>query len=1145
MIAALAAVTEVLKANQMEETETNYFTTLITSLESVDTDESMTAIVCLLAIIVKRMDESVLKSQSKKVTESLVNLLIKYMNSDHCALLRNLLKVMYPLLKVKTHWTETSQELNVVLEFVTHHKPKVRRMAQHIIRMLLIDDKPESSMVHPCGSLVAKFCIEKLESSAGLGKSTPRVTFHVMQMLQEIICAFPTLSMKKCCETIFKIMTLSSSLVTLCGFKALQGLFDSDHKNLPADLNARIITALYDYQPNMKSSDCLICWIQLMERALINLYSLDEKLCIAHLPQFFSAAVKCWLNESEEVMLTVSITLENIVQNCFKTVNGDHMKKAVHKMFHSVEEALGYQYHKSWGHVLSVLAAFFETVGKHYKDIMMKCLHSLGDLHDSYNFPYIPALEKAIGTAIEHMGPRTVLEAIPLQADGTKPDFPRSWMLPLLRDHVKRTELKFFFDYFFDLVVKMKNKALVLEQEKRAVESKLFDVVCSQIWSLLPGFCTESTDLETCLKEVAPILGRMLKNEPSVRLVVLSSIRELIKNEKHREDVAQYSKNYMPILFNLYLTEAKNKAEEDVRNSCFETCKLYLQISDKKLCSTYFKTAMGKLRSSEPDSFMLHGCTDLCKAMVFCVNESEIKELYDYCKPLLQNQNHKTKKKVYGVIKEICSCDSEACKNFVKSQLEDLRLLLSETMSGLTPATRALRLNCLQQLVSQSTINEKSTMLDIVPEAVLCTKENSERARKAAYSLLDEIGQALQRFYPNEPKDALKEYITCLLAGLAGSPHFVSATILAIGRVTYVFKDHLNAEILNNLINLMCELVKSQTREIVVAALSFFKILFAALDTNTLAQHVQSMITGLTNLSEDNQRSLRFKAKELFTRLVRKFGYEMISKMMPKHYQKQLANIRKVESRKQRKKDMKNDDSDVEMYGPTKKTDDFNDLLADSDDDMLLEDEDTKVKAPKSRAKKMKAPCLEENAEEDIVDLLDPSAGKRLLTQQNSTQKQRRKRNDEFKISEDGRLIIEEDEEKPKQKKNKTEDDDVLAELGISLKKNKRKREESDDDEEEQKDSTSVVTKGIHRNIDSKSKRRDPGEEYKAKKAGGDIKRGRYEPYAYVPLNRQALNRRKQVKIKGQFKSFVNAAKRGAAVGMKRKSREARKKKNN
>ena len=36
--------------------------------------------------------------------------------------------------------------------------------------------------------------------------------------------------------------------------------------------------------------------------------------------------------------------------------------------------------------------------------------------------------------------------------------------------------------------------------------------------------------------------------------------------------------------------------------------------------------------------------------------------------------------------------------------------------------------------------------------------------------------------------EALKEYITILLAGLGGSPHLMSATILAIGRVMYEFK---------------------------------------------------------------------------------------------------------------------------------------------------------------------------------------------------------------------------------------------------------------------------------------------------------------------------------------------------------------------
>lgn len=36
-----------------------------------------------------------------------------------------------------------------------------------------------------------------------------------------------------------------------------------------------------------------------------------------------------------------------------------------------------------------------------------------------------------------------------------------------------------------------------------------------------------------------------------------------------------------------------------------------------------------------------------------------------------------------------------------------------------------------------------------------------------------------------------------------------------------------------------------------------------------------------------------------------------------------------------------------------------------------------------------------------------------------------------------------------------------------------------------------------------------PGSEYRARKAGGDIKKkGKPDPYAYVPLTRAALNRR-------------------------------------
>ena len=50
---------------------------------------------------------------------------------------------------------------------------------------------------------------------------------------------------------------------------------------------------------------------------------------------------------------------------------------------------------------------------------------------------------------------------------------------------------------------------------------------------------------------------------------------------------------------------------------------------------------------------------------------------------------------------------------------------------------------------------------------------------------------------------------------------------------------------------------------------------------------------------------------------------------------------------------------------------------------------------------------------------------------------------------------------------------------------------------------------GIHRPLKSRKKEKDPGQEYRAKKAFGDVKRkGKPDPYAYVPLKRSALNRR-------------------------------------
>ena len=88
--------------------------------------------------------------------------------------------------------------------------------------------------------------------------------------------------------------------------------------------------------------------------------------------------------------------------------------------------------------------------------------------------------------------------------------------------------------------------------------------------------------------------------------------------------------------------------------------------------------------------------------------------------------------------------------------------------------------------------------------------------------------------------------------------------------------------------------------------------------------------------------------------------------------------------------------------------------------------------------------------------------------------------------------------------------------------------------------------KGIHRSLDTTSMKsgysnysrmstataKSAGDNYKSKKAKGDMKqKGKLDPYAYIPLSRNILNKRKRSKNVGQFKSLVSGkAKKGGKV---------------
>lgn len=155
------------------------------------------------------------------------------------------------------------------------------------------------------------------------------------------------------------------------------------------------------------------------------------------------------------------------------------------------------------------------------------------------------------------------------------------------------------------------------------------------------------------------------------------------------------------------------------------------------------------------------------------------------------------------------------------------------------------------------------------------------------------------------------------------------------------------------------------------------------------------------------------------------------------------------------------------------------------------------------------------------------------MNTQNPVEKNRSKDRG-FKTASDGRLIIEDDgSDSDDEKKKKgvvnlssdSEDDDDNASAAETLPLTSRKRKRVDSFS--MKSGFSGVSSqgsmkyksggvGIHRPLGgaSTSSQKAPGSEYRSRKAKGDVKKkGKFDPYAYVPLQRTSLNKRSVVMI--------------------------------
>nr|XP_018898188.1 PREDICTED: RRP12-like protein [Bemisia tabaci] len=1209
MLAVLAAIADVIKAEGGSESSTEYFAALMTTLEGFrldeDDEEQLIAVLALLGMGIKTVPASVLRLKFNSASKVFIEILCKYTETDHNIILRSCLTCLSVLLRCQdlAVWSLplTLQTFDSILSYVTHSKPKIRKAAHHAVSVVLRcskGDHVKEILSHPAAVATAKFCIQQLEATGALGGSSS--TLYILSLLKGNLHEFPKNYIKQSCEAILKMMTLGSSLITTNCLQVFYSLF-SARPNLnvmPASLNAQLINALYDYQPSTSDSQTTQAWLLVLQEGFINLSKLDLSVCMLNLPRIFTICSNLWLTNNEGICQSATLTLKSVIDECIALAmstleNAQKFNLIIEKVFTILQNGLRLQFQNVWKSVLRLLNLMYKVCGKHCSSFLLPYLKTLAELRDADESNYALEIENVIGSAVFSMGPERVLEVVPLQITlkDKKHEFKRSWLLPVLKACIQESTLQCFHDYFMPLATICRNHSLKMRELKDEIGYVTYDHLQVQIWALLPSFCKSPTDVADTFPKLAKVLGITLTNQKDLRHSILQALRRLIisceTNEVNKEVIAKFAKNYLPILFNIYTTKPEGSDEEGIRHATLSTIEVYLKLANKQLVSELFSNMMSKVTSEEvaKDSFLKLSLLDLLRVLAPCLECPNINELLQFTVSKMSTiKSNSEQKKHFRILEEICGAETVGPVEFKKQNTAAVKNILVQYLTKSTAeSSRGARLRCFLHLLPYGTTKEE--LVTIIPEIVSCCKDKNTHCRKSAHTLITEVYAKFDERVRNEnselnQEDTMKMFIEILSAGLAGSNEMVSATLVAFSCLVFKFKDIFTLDLLQKPLEIVNLLVGSSVPKVASTALDFLKIFISIVHKNLIGAFISQIIRSLSSIDSAFKSKFRRKIRDIYDRLSRKFSISTVIELVPKDDLDTLARLKMLRKKSERKKRLKQkamekrqsegeeiEEEDIEAGHFLKsKPKSIEEILAecDSDDEKDFIDDDTKD-GGKAKMKKEKSIVIEERQDE-IVDFTDISSNRKIIASKSgvigrdfSSLKKRKSKDLGFKTTSDGKLIIREDsgsdseDEDPKNSLNKgveslrielsdeeeEEKVDVTKNLDALLKDRvmrKRKLSMSDSgDALDPKMKYQAGGLGIHRPLSTKDriiprsksqKPKTPGSEYKAQKAGGDLrKKGKFEPYSYVPLQRTWLNKRKKFKAAGQFKDLVKVKK--------------------
>ena len=516
----------------------------------------------------------------------------------------------------------------------------------------------------------------------------------------------------------------------------------------------------------------------------------------------------------------------------------------------AMRAGLSFQYEQAWGFVLALHVAFFQRLGPSAFEQVKPTLLALEQFAKDAAARYHSVASQALSTAIRTFGPAAVLSVLPLQFDlPLASEGRREWMLSVLVKGVEGAPLAFFGTYVMPLINQLRASISLAEKQGDVFAEKHNRVLYTQVWELLPAFCTAPSDVAVQFKHLAKTIGGLLTSEPELRVTLVLALVKLIGSNRaflptreefylpedeeddeedeeegvkgsfagrsapiltakgqlteedaraNLQEIGRFAKNFFPLLFNIFCAldnkTGSGSGQLRLRSALYNAIKAFAAVAPEDVFDAFFRDVLRKILESgagkgKADLRRRALLTELSQAFVESAAPAQLEMLYKVIKPQLSDADGKVQKKSYQVLERLCCQPS-----YLAGHLEELKEVLIASLSSSKATAKKSRLRCLRY-VAHALEGDPVTQLfaadgsipasEVLAEVIVCVKEANKLAREEAFQLLILLNQRSALAHPEDPS----HFFQLVIAGLAGnSPTMISATVMALTRLAHQSK---------------------------------------------------------------------------------------------------------------------------------------------------------------------------------------------------------------------------------------------------------------------------------------------------------------------------------------------------------------------